>query len=195
MIYQATTSIPLESLRCSSPKPTIDHFFISHLSISEEEVFLQTPKCTSKGVSKVIDFIIPPNAPFLNWIASLEERVQQLIYEKRDVWFIEATVTMDDIQSSFVSVLKQKGDTYTLRAQVHPTVHAPLVFNEAKLPIEETSIKETTPVIGLLHFVGIRFNQRMFQLVVHVKQLLAITSSPKCLIQYEELLDIEESKN
>ena len=98
---------------------------------------------------------------------------------------------MDDIQSSFVSVLKQKGDTYTLRAQVH-TVHAPLVFNEAKLPIEETSIKETTPVIGLLHFVGIRFNQRMFQLVVHVKQLLAITSSPKCLIQYEELLDIGE---
>jgi hypothetical protein len=102
------------------------------------------------------------------------------------------TVTMNDIQSSFVSVLKQKGDTYTLRAQV-PS-HS-IVFNEAKLPIEETSIKETTPVIGLLHFVGIRFNQQMFQLVVHVKQLLAITSSPKCLIQYEELLDIGDSKN
>lgn len=189
MIYQATSSIPLESIQCSSPKPTLDHFFISHLSITNEEILLQTPKCTSKGVSKVIDFIIPPNQPFLDWIASLEERVQQLIYEKRDLWFVD-TVTMDDIQSSFVSVLKQKGDMYTLRAHVQPTVHSPLVFNEAKLPIEETSIKETTPLIGLLHFVGIRFNQRMFQLVVHVKQLMAITSSNKCLIQYEELLDI-----
>jgi hypothetical protein len=183
MIYQATSSIPLESLQCSSPKPTLDHFFISQLSIFNEEVLLQTPKCTSKGVSKVIDFIIPQNQPFLDWIASLEERVQQLIYEKREIWFMD-TVTMDDIQSSFVSVLKQKGDTYTLRAQV-PS-HS-IVFNEAKLPIEETSIKETTPVIGLLHFVGIRFNQRMFQLVVHVKQLMSITSSSKCLIQYEEL--------
>jgi hypothetical protein len=191
MIYQATSSIPLESLRCSSPKPTLDSF-ISHLSISNEEVLLQTPKCTSKGVSKVVDFVIPQNQPFLDWIASLEERAQQLIYEKRDVWFIEDTVTMDDIQSSFVSVLKQKGDTYTLRAQV-PS-HS-IVFNEAKLPIEETSIKETTPLIGLLHFVGIRFNQRMFQLVVHVKQLMVITSSDKCLIRYEELLDIGESKN
>jgi len=194
MIYQATTSIPLESIQCSSPKPTLDHFFISPLSISNEEVLLQTPKCTSKGVSKVVDFVIPPNAPFLNWIASLEERAQHLIYEKREAWFVD-NVTMDDIQSSFVSVLKPKGDTYTLRAQVHPSAHAPLVFNEAKLPIEESSIKETTPVIGLLHFVGIRFNQQMFQLVVHVKQLLAITSSPKCLIQYEELLDIGDSKN
>ena len=192
MIYQATSSIPLGSLQCSSPKPTLDSF-ICYLSISNEEILLQTPKCTSKGVSKVVDFVIPQNQPFLDCIASLEERAQQLIYEKRDVWFIEDTVTMDDIQSSFVSLLKQKGDMYTLRAQVHSM--SPLVFNEAKLPIEETSIKETTPVIGLLHVVGIRFNQRMFQLVVHVKQLLAITSSSKCLIQYEELLDIGESKN
>jgi len=193
MIYQATSSIPLESLLCGSPKPTVDHFFISNLSIQSEEVLLQTPKCTSKGVSKVVDFVIPKNQPFLDWIASLEERVQQLIYEKRDTWFIEDTVSMDDIRSSFVSVLKPKGDTYTLRAHVQP-IHAPLVFNEAKLPIEESSIKESTPLIGLLHFVGIRFNQRMFQLVVHVKQLMAITSSPQCLIQYEELLDIGDSK-
>jgi len=189
MIYQATSSIPLEFLQCGSPKPMVDHFFISNLSVSNEEVLLQTPKCTSKGVSKVIDFVIPQHQPFLNWIASLEERVQQLIYEKRDIWFIEDTVTMDDIRSSFVSILKPKGDMYTLRAHVH----SPLVFNEAKLPIEETSIKETTPLIGLLHFVGIRFNQSMFQLVVHVKQLMAVTSS-KCLIQYEELLDIGDSK-
>jgi hypothetical protein len=194
MIYQATSPIPFDSIRCSSPKPTLDHAFISLLSISNEEILIQTPKCTSKGVSKVVDFVIPQNQPFLDCIAALEERVQQLIYEKRDVWFMEDTLTMDDIQSSFVSLLKQKGDVYTLRGQVH-SIHAPLVFNEAKLPIEETSIKETTPLIGLLHVVGIRFNQRMFQLVVHVKQLLAITSSPKCLIQYEELLDIDDSKN
>jgi len=115
------------------------------------------------------------------------------------LWFMEDTLGMDDIQQSFVSMIKTKGDVHTMRAFLPSSSLStdPILFNDAKLPIEESSIKETTTLIGILQFVGIRFNQQSFQMVVQVKQLMSLSLSTKCLIQPETLapqkiLDKEE---
>jgi hypothetical protein len=186
MIYHAS-NFSLDSLQLMTPKP-MDNYFLSNLSTQGEEILLQTPKCTSKqGIvtssnKKCIDFVFTQSS-ILSWIVSLEERVQQLIYEKRNLWFMEDTIDMDDIQQSFVSVIKPKGDMYTVRAYL--PVSEPILFNEAKLPIEESSIKETTTLVGILHFVGIRFNQQSFQMILQVKQLMSISLPTKCLIELE----------
>lgn len=188
MIYHAS-KFSLDSLQLMTPKP-MDNYFLSNFFTNGEEILLQTPKCTSKqGIAtysnkKCIDFVFTQE-PILSWIVSLEERVQQLIYEKRNLWFMEDTIDMDDIQQSFVSVIKPKGDAYTVRAYL-PTSE-PILFNEAKLPMEESSIKETTTLVGILHFVGIRFNQQTFQMILQVKQLMAISLPTKCLIELEEV--------
>lgn len=203
MIYQASPSFPFDSIQLMQPRPLPDHYFLSNLLSHGDEILLQTPKCVSKqgiivsGNKKCIDLsFTPQQEQFLNWIVQLEERVQQLIYEKRNVWFMEDTIGMDDIQQSFVSTLKTKGNVYTMRAFLPSSslLTDPVVFNDAKLPIEESSIKETTTIIGVLQFVGIRFNNHLFQMVLQVKQLMALPiSTSKCLIQPEEihLVDIE----
>lgn len=196
MIYHATPSFSFDQLQLMNPKPLPDHYFLSNLFIQQEEIFLQTPKCTSKqGIvmsanKKCIDFVFTSqHEVFLQWIVSLEEHVQKLIYEKRNVWFMEDTIGMDDIQQSFVSIIKQKGSTYTVRAYLPSASLStdPILFNDAKLPIEESSIKETTTLIGILQFVGIRFNQHSFQMILQIKQLMTLTLNVKCLIQPEEI--------
>jgi hypothetical protein len=188
------------------PKPIYDHYFLSNVLSNGEELLLQTPKCFSKqGIimsanKKCIDFVFTSqHEDLFQWILSLEERIQQLIYEKRNLWFMEDTLGMDDIQNSFVSMIKTKGDVHTVRAFLpHASLSTdPILFNDAKLPIEESSIKETTMLIGILHFVGIRFNQQTFQLMVQVKQLMSLSLPTKCLIQpdtkdVQSILDKEE---
>ena len=202
MIYHATPSFPFDSIQLMPPRPLPDHYFLSNLLSNTNEILLQTPKCTSKGIlvsgnKKCIDLsFTPQHDQFLSWVVQLEERVQQLIYEKRNVWFMEDTIGMDDIQQSFVSTIKTKGNVHTMRAFLPSSslLTDPIVFNDAKLPIEESSIKETTTIIGVLQFVGIRFNNNLFQMVLQVKQLMALPiSTSKCLIQPEEihLVDLE----
>ena len=198
MIYQVSSSFATENVQCEFPKPLPDSLFISKLTISGEDILLQTPKCTSKegllNASKKTMDVIFKNEAFTEWIMSLEERVKRLIYEKRDVWFMENTITMDDIEHAFVSILVPKGNGYTLRVQV-PPLHRQFIFNESKMPVDETNLKESTPLIHILHFVGVRFNTSMFQLVVHVKQIMALSEATgPCLIEHDELLDISEMR-
>lgn len=209
MIYHATPSFPMDSIQLMSPRPLPDHYFLSNLLANDHEILLQTPKCTSKqGIivsanKKCIDFVFTDQQEqFLSWIVSLEERIQHLLYEKRNLWFMEDTIGMDDIQQSFVSSIKTKGNVHTIRAFLPSSslLTDPIVFNDAKLPIEESSIKETTTLIGVLQFVGIRFNQHLFQMVLQVKQLMALPmSTTKCLIQPEEInlvdMDILEKED
>lgn len=196
MIYHASPTFSFESVQLMNPKPIYDNYFLSNLLSNGEELLLQTPKCHSKqGIflsanKKCIDFVFhSQQEEFFTWILGLEERVQQLLYEKRNLWFMEDTLGMDDIQQSFVSMIKTKGDVHTMRAFLPSSSLStdPILFNDAKLPIEESSIKETTTLIGILQFVGIRFNQQSFQMVVQVKQLMSLSLATKCLIQPDAL--------
>ena len=192
MIYHASPTFSFESVQLMHPKPIHDQYFLSNILSEGNELLLQTPKCISKqGIimsanKKCIDFVIPSHQEeFFQWILGLEERLQQLIYEKRNIWFMEDTLGMDDIQQSFVSMIKTKGGVHTLRAFLPSSLLAtdPILFNDAKLPIEESSIKETTSLIAILQFVGIRFNQQSFQVIVQLKQLMSVSLPTKCLIQ------------
>jgi siroheme synthase (precorrin-2 oxidase/ferrochelatase) len=41
------------------------------------------------------------NTNLIQWVTSLEERLQQLIYEKRDSWFATENIELDDIQNAY----------------------------------------------------------------------------------------------
>ena len=94
-IHEANQTYPFEQLSLANPHGIQGGAFFSTLLLNEEHPCLfQTPKCLTKngiirtGKKTYCDLIIAStNDTFLNFLQEFEKRIQQLIYEKRNLWF------------------------------------------------------------------------------------------------------------
>jgi hypothetical protein len=202
MICKAIPSFDFTKLFLTPPKPLQGGSFLTKfiVSPSDDPLYLQTPKCSTKSgvvgsTKKYIDLCFTKdNVHFLEWVSTLEEKAQQMIYEKRKEWFVSENITLDDIQSAFMSCMKHKHDGYTIRVYIpNKMEEESIVFDDHENPLNETSIKETSKIVGILDFVGIKFTQKTFQLVIHIKQIMVLTSTPfsKCMIKTEDIIEID----
>ncbi len=206
MICKATPSFDFSKLHLTPPKPIQGGSFLTKFIVSpmDDPLYLQTPKCSTRcGIvtsanKKHIDLgFTKDNSHFIEWISTLEERAQQMIYDKRKEWFVSDNITLDDIQSSFMSCIKHKSDGYSIRVYIPPNKveEESIVYDDNENPLSESSIKETSKIVGILDFVGIKFTQKVFQLVVHMKQIMVLSSTPfsKCMIKKEDIIEIDPS--
>ena len=203
MICKAIPSFDFTKLYLSPPKPIHGGSFLTKFIVSptDDPLYLQTPKCTTRSgivtsAKKHVDLCFTKeNGHLLDWISTLEERAQQMIYAKRKDWFVSENITLDDIQSAFMSCMKHKNDGYIIRAYIQPNKveEDSIIYDEHENPLTESCIKETSKIVGILDFVGIKFTQKTFQLVIHIKQLMVLTNTPfsKCMIKKEDIIEID----
>jgi len=186
----------------ATPKPVQGGSFLTRLMVSplDDPLYLQTPKCFSRtGIvassKKYIDLCFTKdNVHLMEWLSTLEEKAQQLIYEKRKDWFVAEHITLDDIQSSFMSCMKHKSDGYIIRVYFPTKVDdGSIIYDDRENQLPESSIKETSKLVCILDFVGIKFTQKTFQLVIQLKQMMVLTSTPfsKCLIDKDDIIEID----
>ena len=88
------------------------------LSVNNEALYLQTKRCkTKQGVVKTVkktycDLMFDKNdSDVVDWFENLEERLIELIYEKRLTWFgtnddEEEECSMEDIEHNWISSIK-----------------------------------------------------------------------------------------
>jgi hypothetical protein len=92
MIHHATNDFDFKSLHLGSPTALAGGSFYTKLnySMKDEPLYVYTPTCTSKGVTKgYLDFLFTSaNSNFIQWMNDLEERLQTLLFEKKDHWFV-----------------------------------------------------------------------------------------------------------
>ncbi len=203
MICKATPSFDFAKLYLAPPKPIQGGSFLTKFMVSpsDDPLYLQTPKCSSRsGVvhssKKHIDLCFTKeNVHFMEWISTLEEKAQEMIYAKRKDWFVSDNITLDDIQSAFMSCMKHKQDGYSIRAYIQPNKleEDSIIYDEHENPLTESCIKETSKIVGILDFVGIKFTQKTFQMVIHMKQIMVLTTTPfsKCMIKKEDIIEID----
>jgi len=204
MICKATPSFNFSTLYLATPKPIQGGSFLTKVKVSptDDPLYLQTPKCTTRsgvvtsGNKKYMDLCFTKeNGHLMEWISTLEERAQAMIYEKRKEWFVSENITLDDIQSSFMSCMKHKQDGYSIRVYIQPNKvdDEPIIYDEHENPLTESCIKETSKIVCILDFVGIKFTQKTFQFVLHMKQIMVITTTPfsKCMIKKEDIIEID----
>jgi hypothetical protein len=202
MICKATPSFDFTTLFLAPPKPLQGGSFLTKIIVSpnDDPLYLQTPKCSTKSgivnsTKKHIDLCFTKeNVHLMEWINTLEERTQQMIYDKRKEWFISENITLDDIQSAFMSCMKHKSDGYTIRVSIPTKIEdESIVYDDHENQLTESSIKETSKIVGILDFVGIKFTQKTFQLVIHMKQIMLLTNTPfsKCMIKKEDIIEID----
>jgi hypothetical protein len=69
--------------------------------------------------------------------------------------------------------MKHKHDGYTIRVYFPTKLEeGSIIYDDRENQLPESSIKETSKLVGILDFVGIKFTQKTFQLVIQIKQMM-----------------------
>ena len=166
---------------------------------TDDNLFIQSPKCRTKtgiitsGNKIYTDLLFTNNnIKFIEWLNSLEELIQKEIFNKRNDWFVSDTLSMDDIQSAFVSPIKvYKGSNFLLRSYLQngrASINANncQIFDTNEEPKLTDDITPDTDVISILEVRGVKFSQRNFQIDFNLKQIMLLNTQEqfnKCIIK------------
>jgi hypothetical protein len=199
-IFHATSDFDLSKVHLGSPTPTTSGSYSTKINhgVSDNSLYMYTPKSGSKqgvvsiGNKKYVDLVFTAaNSNFIEWVQEFEAKIQDLIYEKRNVWFTEE-LERDDIESVFVPIVKAvKGGQYILRAYLQPSktrsVSLPPVFDDHETPRSIEYIQPTSELITILDFQTVKFTAKSFVVVVVIKQIMVIENTVptfnQCLIK------------
>jgi hypothetical protein len=193
MIHHANDQFDFTSLHLGSPTALAGGSFYTKLNytVKDEPLYVYTPTCTTKGLAKgYLDFLFTSANPnFIQWMNALEEKVQALLFEKKDQWFVGDDMEIEDIQNAFIPLVKVKGDQYMVRGilQGKHFKETIQVYNEDEIPVPLSSIEENSQLISILDISGIKFNQKCFQVMIHVRQIMIIKKQTftNCLIKHK----------
>ena len=210
-IYQPNDSFDFSKLQLSHPVMSSSGTFFSKLTLSptDDPLFIYTPKSTTKqGIVNTNNKIYTDislttiNSNIIQWMSSLEEKLQQLIYEKRDVWFATENIELDDIQNAFIPILKiYKNTNYLLRCYIQQSKQQLkgdplLIYNENEQPCSISDINENTNMITILEVQGIKFSQKCFHVPIMIKQIMIFekTVFTNCLIKQINPQEVKQEK-
>jgi len=192
-IISFPTDFKFDSLTLGVPNGLQGGSYFTKLYNNEDKVYLQSPSCqTKQGIIKTgkkmyVDLMFTPdNQNILNWFETSVEKVQQLIYEKRNIWF-HNEMDLEDIESAFVSPVRtyKSGKYYLIRANINPNNFN--VYDEDENPVNIELLNDTSNrIIPLIEILGVKFTSRSFQLEISLKQTMIIQEKNllnNCLIK------------
>lgn len=194
-IYNANNEFPFSKLSLLKPTSVQGGNYFIKFRINELPLYIQTPKCNTKqGILKAgkkyfSDLLFTnEDEPFIQWIEKLENYSQKYIYDNRETWF-DTELDLHDIENSFSSCVKlyKSGKYYLVRTYV-PTQLGKCVlkiYDETEEIISPEEINDTTNIITILEFQGIKCSARSFQIEIEIKQMLVLPTSnlfEKCIL-------------
>ena len=198
-IHHPTPDFDFNKLHLTPPVPVQGGSFYTKINFSttDDPLYVLTPKGKSRsgvvvsGAKKYLDMVFTSaNNQFLEWVSALEERLVDLIHERRATWFTEE-LERDDIQSVFISMIKPYKGQYVCRSYLQHgrqkiQTNTVQVYNEYETPRDLSAIKEQSEVISILEVEGVKFSPKSFQVVLSIKQIMVIEHPPtfnQCLIR------------
>jgi hypothetical protein len=195
-VFHPNDTFHFDKLQLTHPTHITGGSYMTRYSYfdSSQPLYIQTTKSRSKqgivlsGKKAYIDLLFTgtdSDAEFIEWIARLETRSVELLYEKRHLWFTQE-LDRTDIENSFTSPIRAyKTDNFLVRVNLEPnrvlTHIQPFsckVFDENKKPVPVEHIKDEHTIISIIEFQGIKFTQRNFQMELLLRQVLVIPDVP-----------------
>lgn len=172
--------------------------YFTKMLFNNKSLYIQTPKSMSRqgfvksGKKIHCDLMFDnTNSNFIQWIENLEQKCQELIFEKSDSWF-QNSLEKDDIESAFNSSLKiyKSGKFYLLRTNVKTnnlTGSAIIkIFNENESVMHMEEVTPETNIVSIIEIQGIKFTNRNFQIEMEIKQVMVLCEEEifeSCLIK------------
>lgn len=186
--------------------------YFTKLSVNNESMYLQTKRCkTKQGIVKTVkktycDLMFDKNdSDVVDWFENLEERLIELIYDKRKLWF-HNELDKDDISSSFSSPIRtyKSGKYYLVRVHLsHANILSSGEFNcydEQGQSVDPNTLNDQElKVIPLIEIQGVKFSSRNFSVEISLKQMMVLNKEEetfnKCLITIPTKNVVKDNKD
>ena len=195
-VFHPNDTFQFDQLHLTHPNSIAGGSYMTRYSYfnSKQPLYIQTTKTCSKqgivvsGKKAYIDLLLTSSdvdSELTEWIANLEKRSVDLLYEKRHLWFTQE-LDRDDIENSFTSPIRAyKTGHFLIRVNLEPnrnfTHIQPFsckVFDENKRSAPVEYIKDKHTIISIIEFQGIKFTSRNFQMELILRQVLVIPDVP-----------------
>ncbi len=182
-IYEPTIDFDFSKLCLTPPTSLTGGAYFTKILLNNKPLYFQTPKCISKqgfvksGKKIFIDLMFDNNdSVLINWMENLEARCQELLFDKRELWF-QNNIDKDDIESTFTSPLKiyKSAKYYLLRVNVKPQIK---IFDEMQKILNIDEVKSDNHLISIIEIQGIKFSNRNFQMEIELKQSMLVSPDP-----------------
>jgi len=202
-IYEVSPTFNFEQLSLANPTPVQGGSYCTKLFIGDKNsFFIQLPRCKTKcgmvktGKKIYCDLLFSNNEDnaLIQWLESLENRCQDLIYEKKDLWF-QNEMDKNDIESMMVTTIRlyKSGKFILMRVSI-PTsplktsesLQKCLIFDEQQNIKTYDDISPETYIIPLVCFSGIKFTSKDIRLEITLTQLMLLDQpelSTNCMIK------------
>ena len=195
-VFHPNDTFQFEHLELTHPNSIPGGSYMTRYSYynNKQPLYIQTTKSRSKqgivvsGKKAYIDLLITASeidSEFTEWIANLEKRSIDLLYEKRHLWFTQELDRID-IENSFTSPIRAyKTGNFLVRVNLesnrnftHIQPFSCKIFDEHKKPASVEHIKDDHTIISIIEFQGIKFTSRNFQMELILRQVLVIPDVP-----------------
>ena len=193
------TQFPLEDINLANPQGLQGGAFFSKLKLLGENITLQTPSCKTKsGIVKTEKKIYcdlmfdKDNDNVIEFLESIEDKIKNLIYEKKDKWF-HSDMDMDTIDYHWQNILRSyKGKKVLLRCFIkkpksmlnsQKTIQ---IYDEDENLIKLDDLTKDKSIMALLEVSGLKFTSQSFSLEFNLTQVMVLKEKVfrnKCLIK------------
>lgn len=196
-IIEPNEHFPFSKLSLTVPTGIQGGAYFTKIQFNNKPLYIQTTKsATRQGIVKsgkkyYCDLLFDKNSEVLiQWLETLEETCQKLVYEKSDTWF-QNTLEMNDVEGAFNPTVRvyKSGKFYLVRVNIknshttgEPTVK---IYDENEIPLGMNDIHPETNIISILEIQGIKFTSRNFQIEIELKQMMVLNEPifDNCLIK------------
>lgn len=196
-IIEPNENFDFSKLTLAHPVAIQGNAYFTKLEKDKKPLYIQTPKSlTRQGIVKsgkkyYCDLMFDKSATmFINWLEILEEKCQELIFEKSEHWF-QGSLEKGDVENAFNPLIRvyKSGKYYLLRTNIKTNKDdnpALKIYNDREVSLTIESIQSDTEVISILEIHGIKFTSRNFQIEMELKQIMVVDDEKifdSCLIK------------
>lgn len=190
---------PYDDLSLANPRGLQGGAYFSKLKLLGKTISFQTPKSKTKNGIVKTDKKIYCDLLFdkeddgvIEFISELEDKIKNLIYEKKDKWF-HTEMDMDTIDYHWQNVLRPyKGSYILLRCFIkkpkntlntYPSIQ---IYNEDEQLLDLDKVTKDNTIVSLLNLSGLKFTSQSFSLEFNLTQVMVLKdeiTQNKCLIK------------
>jgi hypothetical protein len=199
-IYTLKKSVfPYDDLSLANPHGLQGGAYFSKLKLLGKTISFQTPKSKTKnGIIKTdkkiyCDLLFDKeDDDVIEFITELEDKIKNLIYEKKDKWF-HTDMDMDTIDYHWQNVLRPyKGSYVLLRCFIKKpkntlnSTRTIQIYNEEEQLLDLEKVTKDKTIVSLLDLTGLKFTSQSFSLEFNLTQVMILNDEikrNKCLIK------------
>ena len=204
-VYDITSDFDFNQILLDNPIPLSGGSYFTKLSVAKgcKNLYIQLPKVTTKqGIMKnshkvYCDLMFSSsNKEVISWFEQLEKRCQDLIIQKKELWF-HNTVSDTDIDEMMNPIIRpyKSGKYFLVRSSLKGGKCN--IFDENEQLYNLENLTNNDEIIPLINLDGIRFNAKNIQIEITLTQLMVLIPvqefEKKCLIKLHKLDNLERN--